>query len=97
MRKFLAGLALATIAAGSTMDDSIASATGGGPPPPTTNDLDYWCPAGGIKLEPVSTPFVVPRRRPDLVDVARPQGGSGGRRSARSRSGGRTVVHTDGR
>jgi hypothetical protein len=38
----------------------IASGTGGGPPPPNPNQVEFWCPTGGIKYEPVSTPFVVP-------------------------------------
>lgn len=41
----------------------------GGDPPPTTttlpepcnlNDVECWCPDGGVKFEPVSTPFEVP-------------------------------------
>lgn len=32
-----------------------AGATGG-----DTNQVSYWCPTGGVKLEPVSTPFIVP-------------------------------------
>jgi len=27
---------------------------------PNTNSVEYWCPNGGIKYEPVATPFVVP-------------------------------------
>ena len=33
---------------------------GANPPEPTPNQVEYWCPNGGIKFEPVSTPFVVP-------------------------------------
>jgi hypothetical protein len=25
-----------------------------------SNQVDYWCPAGGVKIDPASTPFVVP-------------------------------------
>jgi len=56
MRKTLAGLALAlTIIGGGTI-----AAGANGPPPPNPNQVEYWCPAGGVKYEPVDTPFVVP-------------------------------------
>lgn len=33
---------------------------GANPPPPNPNQVEYWCPTGGIKYEDPATPFVVP-------------------------------------
>jgi hypothetical protein len=33
---------------------------GANPPPPNSNQVEYWCPNGGVKYEPVDTPFTVP-------------------------------------
>lgn len=41
------------------MGVSGAQIAGANPPAPTPNDVDFWC-QQGVKLEPVSTPFVVP-------------------------------------
>ena len=30
------------------------------PPAPTPNSVEYWCPNGGVKIDPASTPFTVP-------------------------------------
>lgn len=55
MRRIMAGLAIAASVAFGWA--GIAAAN---PPPPNSNQVEYWCPNGGVKYEPVSTPFVVP-------------------------------------
>lgn len=59
MRRFIASLFLAgTALLAFTIP---ASATGGSPPADNTNEVTYWCGEnGGVKFDPVSTPFVVP-------------------------------------
>jgi hypothetical protein len=37
-----------------------ATGAGATEPAPNSNQVEFWCPNGGTKLEPVSTPFVVP-------------------------------------
>jgi len=55
MKRILTLLA-AVLIAGCGTSLALDSGNGGG----DTNKVEYWCPNGGIKYEPVSTPFIVP-------------------------------------
>jgi LPXTG-motif cell wall-anchored protein len=46
--------------AGAAMAIGLTLVTGGHVAASTSNDVSYWCAQGGVKYEPVSTPFVVP-------------------------------------
>jgi LPXTG-motif cell wall-anchored protein len=46
--------------AGAAMAIGLTLVTGGHVAASTSNDVFYWCAQGGVKYEPVSTPFVVP-------------------------------------
>ena len=48
----------AVIAAGLVV--GVPAVAAANPPPPNPNQVEFWCPTGGVKYENASTPFVVP-------------------------------------